>query len=116
MGALAAILVHVFFRRVELEHGEAVVPGVPTVLVANHTNGLVDALLLMAALGRYPRFLGKLTLFKILPLWPFLKPAGVVPVYRSKDGESPSKNAAAFAMGRRILAQGAIVAVFPEGI
>ncbi len=114
MGGLARVLVHIFFRRVEVERGEAIAPGVPTVLVANHTNGLVDALLLMAALRRYPRFLGKSTLFKILPLWPFLKLAGVVPVYRSKDGESTSRNAGAFAMCRRLLAHGGMVVLFPE--
>jgi len=38
------------------------------VLVANHQNGLFDALLLMAGLGRDPRFFGKSALFKILPL------------------------------------------------
>ena len=116
MGALARVLVHVFFRRVEVSRGEALAPGVPTVVVANHTNGLVDALLLMSALRRYPRFLGKSTLFKILPLWPFLKLAGVVPVYRAKDGESTAKNSAAFSMCRRLLARGGMVALFPEGI
>jgi hypothetical protein len=34
-----------------MEHGEAIAPGVPTVLVANHTNGLVDALLFTVAVG-----------------------------------------------------------------
>ncbi len=60
----------------------------PTVLVANHINGLVDALLLMATPPRFPRFLGKSTLFRISPLWPFLKLDGVVPVFRAADGES----------------------------
>jgi hypothetical protein len=45
-----------------------------------------------------------------------LKLAGVVPVYRAKDGESTSRNAEAFAVSRRLLARGGIVAVFPEGI
>ncbi len=116
MGALARVLVHVFFRKVEVEHGEAIAPGVPTVLVANHTNGLVDALLLMSALRRYPRFLGKSTLFRILPLWPFLKLAGVVPVYRAKDGGSTARNSGAFAVCRSLLAGGGMVALFPEGI
>src|SRR5580693_10045608 len=116
MKGLARLLVHVFFRRIELQNGDRLPATGPVVLVANHLNGLVDGLLLMATLGRYPRFLGKSTLFKILPLWPFLKLAGVVPVYRSNDGESTSKNTAAFAMSRRLLAQGGMVAVFPEGI
>ena len=94
MGAFARLLVRIFFRRIEVEGTEHLVAGTPTVLVANHQNGLVDGLLLMATLRRYPRFLGKSTLFKILPLWPFLKLAGVVPVYRAKDGVSTNRNAA----------------------
>jgi glycerol-3-phosphate O-acyltransferase / dihydroxyacetone phosphate acyltransferase len=116
MTALARILVHVFFRRVEVDHGDAIAPGEPTVVVANHTNGLVDGLLLIASLRAYPRFLGKSTLFKIVPLVPFLKLAGVVPVYRAKDGESTAKNSGAFAMCRRLLGRGGAVALFPEGI
>ena len=67
MVGLARVLVHVFFRRVQVEHAERLEGGRPTVLVVNHGNGLVDGVLLIAALGRYPRFLGKSTLFH-LPL------------------------------------------------
>jgi glycerol-3-phosphate O-acyltransferase / dihydroxyacetone phosphate acyltransferase len=116
MGALASLLVRIFFRRIEVEGRENLVASTPTVLVANHQNGLVDGLLLMATLGRYPRFLGKSTLFRILPLWPFLKLAGVVPVYRAKDGGSTSRNAEAFGTCQQLLARGGLVALFPEGI
>ena len=70
----------------------------------------------MATLGRYPRFLGKSTLFKILPLWPFLKFAGVIPVYRVIDGAPGDHNVSAFATCHKILAGGGMVALFPEGI
>src|SRR6202451_4639648 len=116
MGALGRLLVRVFFREIEVEGGEQILSGVPTVLVANHLNGLVDGLLLMATLRRYPRFLGKSTLFKILPLWPFLKLAGVVPVYRAQDGGPTGRNAATFRTCQRLLARGGLVALFPEGI
>jgi len=76
----------------------------------------VDGLLLIATLGRYPRFLGKSTLFKILPLWPFLKLAGVIPVHRAVDGAAGDQNASAFSTCRHILARRGLVAIFPEGI
>src|SRR5580698_4386952 len=101
MGLLARVLIRVFFREVEVG-GEPLPEGVPVVLVANHLNGLVDGLLLMAMLSRYPRFLGKSTLFKIVPLWPFLKLAGVIPVYRAIDGAAGGQNASAFSACRDI--------------
>ncbi len=116
MRGLARLLVHVFFRRIELQNGDRLPATGPVVLVANHLNGLVDGLLLMATLGRYPRFLGKSTLFKILPLWPFLKFAGVIPVYRVIDGAPGDHNVSAFATCHKILAGGGTVALFPEGI
>jgi glycerol-3-phosphate O-acyltransferase/dihydroxyacetone phosphate acyltransferase len=116
MTGLARLLVRVFFRSIELEDGERLPSSGPLLLVANHTNGLVDGLLLMATLRRYPRFLGKSTLFKIPPLWPFLKLGGVIPVYRAMDAVPGDRNVSAFARSHTLLGQGGVVAVFPEGI
>jgi glycerol-3-phosphate O-acyltransferase/dihydroxyacetone phosphate acyltransferase len=116
MTSLARLLMRLFFRRVELEHAHNLPPTGPVVVVANHTNGLVDGLLLIAMLSRYPRFLGKSTLFRIPPLWPFLKLAGVIPVHRAIDGGRSGQNTSAFATSHRILAHGDVVALFPEGI
>jgi 1-acyl-sn-glycerol-3-phosphate acyltransferase len=116
MTGLARLLVRIFFRSIELDGGERLPAAGPVVLVANHSNGLVDGLLLMATLQRYPRFLGKSTLFRIPPLWPFLKLGGVIPVYRTVDAVPGDHNVSAFATSHRLLREGAMVAVFPEGI
>jgi glycerol-3-phosphate O-acyltransferase / dihydroxyacetone phosphate acyltransferase len=116
MARFAQLLIHIFFRRVEVDGANNLPESGPVVVVANHTNGLVDGLLLMGALRRYPRFLGKSTLFKIAPLWPFLKFAGVIPVYRAVDGGRGDQNVSAFATSHEILAAGGVVAIFPEGI
>ena len=121
MSRLARMLVRVFFRRIDVEGAERMPADGPLVLVANHVNGLVDGLVLMAVLPRYPRFLGKATLYRILPLAPFLHLAGVVPVHRAKDAEGASgravtRNDAAFRTSRELLAAGGLVALFPEGI
>jgi glycerol-3-phosphate O-acyltransferase/dihydroxyacetone phosphate acyltransferase len=70
----------------------------------------------MATLPRYPRFLGKSTLFRIPPLWPFLKLAGVIPVFRAIDGAPGDRNVSAFATSHDLLSNGGMIALFPEGI
>jgi 1-acyl-sn-glycerol-3-phosphate acyltransferase len=116
MTTLARLLVRVFFRGIEVEGTDHLRADRPVVLVANHTNGLVDGLLLMATLPRYPRFLGKSTLFKIPPLWPFMKLARVIPVFRQSDGAAGHDNDSAFSTCHAILARRGLVALFPEGI
>ena len=116
MSRLARLLVRAFFRRIDVEGAERLPREGPVVLVGNHINGLVDGLVLMAVLERYPRFLGKATLFRLLPLVPFLHLAGVVPVYRANDGADTTRNEEAFRTSRALLAQGGLVGLFPEGI
>jgi 1-acyl-sn-glycerol-3-phosphate acyltransferase len=88
----------------------------PVLLVANHFNGMVDAVVLVAALGRLPRFLAKATLWKIVVVRPLLALAGLIPVHRSQDGPAGSTNESTFAAAERVLRSRGTVAVFPEGI
>jgi glycerol-3-phosphate O-acyltransferase/dihydroxyacetone phosphate acyltransferase len=119
---LARTLVGIFFRSHEVSGAQHVAPTGPLIMVANHQNGLVDGLVLIAASRRYPRFLGKSTLWRIPVLRPFLALAGVVPVYRGADSSSlttdtrSARNRAALARCRDLLAAGGTIGVFPEGI
>lgn len=86
----------------------------PTLVVANHFNGLVDPVLVTAGMRRLPRFMAKGTLWKVVVARPFLRLAGIVPVFRAVDG-STAGNADTFARVLEVLARGGTVAIFPEG-
>lgn len=87
----------------------------PRLVVANHFNGLVDAVVLVRGLRGLPHFIAKSTLFKRLPMRVLLRIAGVVPVYRQSDGADRSGNESSFEAVRAELAKGGTVLIFPEG-
>lgn len=87
----------------------------PVLIVANHGNGFVDPVVVAGVLGRLPRFLGKAALWKVVVARPLLWLAGVLPVHRTSDGDRASDNASVFEACHHELAQGARVAIFPEG-
>src|SRR4051794_9982892 len=117
VAALARLLTRAFYRSVETV-GEPPRTG-PVILAASHLNGFVDPVLLVAELGRLPRFLAKATLWKVAPARPFLAFAQVIPVQRRADVEPgdgrPIDNRATFAKAVDALADGHLVAIFPEG-
>jgi 1-acyl-sn-glycerol-3-phosphate acyltransferase len=115
MRGLARLVLRIWFRAVEVCGDERIPLGRPLVLVANHVNGLIDPLLLMAPLPVRARFLAKSTLWKIPLLRPFLRLAGSIPVYRPQDKEDTSRNAETFARASEVLAERGAIALFPEG-
>ena len=82
--------------------------------MANHFNGLVDPVLIVAGMRRLPRFMAKGTLWKVVAARPFLRLVGLVPVYRARDGDTAG-NADSFARVVEVLARDGTVAIFPEG-
>jgi glycerol-3-phosphate O-acyltransferase/dihydroxyacetone phosphate acyltransferase len=113
IAALARTLARRFFRSVETV-GEVPRPG-PVILAASHLNGFVDPVLLVATLGVLPRFLAKGTLWKVVLARPFLRFARIIPVHRRQDSEGVVDNTATFSTAVAALAEGHLLAVFPEG-
>lgn len=115
LGLLAWLLAHAFYRTIEMTGREHLPVDRPVLIVANHGNGFVDPIVVTAVLRRLPRFLAKAALWKVAVARPFLALAGVLPVYRSSDGDRADGNRSMFAACHRELAQASTVAIFPEG-
>ena len=115
LGLLTVVLVRTFHRSVDVAWRERVPTDRPVLVVANHGNGFVDPIVVASVLGRLPRFIAKAALWKVVVARPFLALAGVLPVYRSSDGDQSSDNRSVFAACHREFDVGATVAIFPEG-
>ncbi|MFI5246222.1 MAG: 1-acyl-sn-glycerol-3-phosphate acyltransferase [Gemmatimonadales bacterium] len=89
----------------------------PVLLVANHTNSLMDPPLVVVAAKRKVRFMAKYTLFTHPGISWLVKAVGSVPVYRQQDDRKlVSQNFDSFRDVSSALAEGYAVGIFPEGV
>ena len=116
---LCRVVVRVFMRRVDVTGRHHVPHGRPTILVANHSNGLADPVLLIGELGFFPRFLVAESMWRITGLRALLEFAMCVPVARRRDAaegaDLTGTNDEAFRVCHEVLRDGGRVAIFPEG-
>ncbi len=110
-----------WFRTLRRE-GPALPEG-PVLLVLNHPNGLLDPLVATALLNRPPRFVAKATLWRLLPLRPFIALFRPIPVQRAQDlppGAAEAQRQAAiqatFSAVHLAFQAGEVVGIYPEGI
>ena len=89
----------------------------PVLLLANHPNSLVDAVVVAAVAQRPVRFLAKAPLFSDPKVGWLVRASGAIPVYRQADDPAlMSRNADMFRAVHAALAAGSAIALFPEGI
>src|SRR5687767_13734452 len=121
MRAFSRAVLAVFYRRVEIIGAEHVPAAGPLIVAANHQNGLVDPMLLLAAVRRPIVPLAKATLFRHPVVAPFLWMAGALPVHRREDApesaglSAAQRNADLFARSIAALRSGRSIGIFPEG-
>ena len=85
------------------------------IAASNHSNGMVDGLILIRAADRPLRFLVKQQLVRMPVIGWMLRGTGAVPVYRRKDNVPTSWNDGVFDEIYRSLAKGDAIGIFPEG-
>jgi glycerol-3-phosphate O-acyltransferase/dihydroxyacetone phosphate acyltransferase len=115
--ALVQALLAVFYRRIDVVGLEHLPPTAPLIVAANHQNGLVDPMLLLAALPRRLRPLAKAGLFRHPLVAPFLHLARALPVHRRADaGGDTAGNLTTFRAVSQALARREAILIFPEGL
>jgi glycerol-3-phosphate O-acyltransferase/dihydroxyacetone phosphate acyltransferase len=115
---LLGTAVGVFFRRIEVEGIEKVPDTGPILLLPNHPNALVDALVILMQLKRPVSLTAKSTLANNALLRFFIRVSKVILLHRKQDtglGADRSRNVNALEECQNRLLQGAAICLFPEG-
>ena len=116
LDALAWLVSRGLFRTVDVTGADRIPADRPRIVVANHFNGLVDAVLLAVIVRGLPRFVAKATLWRSPLLRPLLALAGLVPVSRPEDHDGGDvDNVTMFGRAYDLLERGGTIAIFPEG-
>jgi 1-acyl-sn-glycerol-3-phosphate acyltransferase len=119
--AAAGVALRWYYRDIRIEGVERIPRGRPTLLVVNHPNALVDALLVGWTVPWRVLITAKATLFRNRVGAALLHWLGVVPLRRASDerrsgrGLDPGRNSDTFRAVREALARGGTVLIFPEG-
>ena len=119
--AIAGIALRWYYRDIHVEGLERVPRHGPVLLVVNHPNALVDALVVGWILPRRVLITAKSTIFANPIAGALLRFIGVVPLRRAKDEApmdgppNPTRNRETFEAVHHALARGGMVLIFPEG-
>ena len=115
MPVISKLATHGYYRLTV--GGDALPHDGPVLIVANHSNSLVDPALVVVAAHRTVRFMTKAPLFRHPVIGWLVRAVGSVPVYRQMDDPKLiSQNFDSFRDVHRAIAEGHAVGIFPEGI
>jgi 1-acyl-sn-glycerol-3-phosphate acyltransferase len=113
---LMKLAMRLYFRRIVCSGLEEIENGKPVLILANHTNGFLDALVVGAVAQRKPYFFTRGDAFKKKWADRFLRSIGLLPVYRLSEGkDNLQQNDSTNAEALNILGQGGIVVIYAEG-
>lgn len=105
-----------YYKKIIVINVENVPKTDAVLLLANHQNALLDALLIATKSGRFSYFLTRASVFQNAFFSKILKSLLMLPVYRMRDGwQNLSKNNAIFDQSAKLLANDNALVIFPEG-
>tara|TARA_R110002074_G_scaffold373692_2_gene549896 strand:- start:434 stop:1453 length:1020 start_codon:yes stop_codon:yes gene_type:complete len=105
-----------YFSEIEVVGNWKSLKDKPTLIISNHQNALLDALLIATYIDLKPYFLARASVFKNPLIAKILAFIRMVPVYRIRDGFGTiTGNNKSFALCRSILKGNGKILIFPEG-
>lgn len=105
-----------YFKKILIFNASYVPKDQPVLLLSNHQNALLDALLIATKCGRFVYFLTRASVFKKSLVDRLLRSLKMLPVYRIRDGwNNISKNSPVFEACAELFHDKEGIAIFPEG-
>lgn len=111
---------HIYYHHIHILNRENIPQkGQSTIVIANHQNGLMDAMAVLHTLyldRRQPIFIAKGSLFKQKTVARLLRFLKLMPTFRSADGNRDDlrSNLALYQRAAQILKDGGTIVIFPE--
>lgn len=111
---------HIYYRHFYILNPENIPPkGTPTLVIANHQNGMMDAMSILHTMykdGRQPVFIARGDIFKKDAVAKILRFLKILPVFRNRDGgrDDVKKDLEIFDRAARVLKNGGTLVIFPE--
>lgn len=104
------------FYRFSTQGEEKIIAGEPLIVVANHQNALLDALVLHSLKSYEPVFMARSDIFANKTVARLLRFFKMLPIYRIRDGyDQLSNNREIFSQAFGVLDNNNPLAIFPEG-
>ena len=110
------IVIKLRFKSVYLNNYSLLASQQPLIIIANHGNSFLDAILLAIVFKRELHFLARADVFNSKFKWWFLGKLNMMPIYRIRDGrEALKNNDVIFSKCTQILKKSGAILIFPEG-
>jgi len=105
-----------YFRRIHIIHLNNIPKDKPVLILPNHQNALLDALIIAVKVNRISYFLTRASAFHSPVIAKILKSFRMLPVYRIRDGiQTIKRNNKVFETCSELLNQNHSLVIFPEG-
>ena len=105
-----------YYKKINAFNLENIAKNTPVLILSNHQNALLDALIIAVKCKRFPYFLTRASAFKSTFFAGILSSLRMLPVYRMRDGiRTIKKNEAVFKTCSQLLFNNEVVVIFPEG-